>query len=311
MPKNKNTKHALTYNSLYDFEQGYADALLRYFSNRDDAEAWSGIGVENLAPETLEVIRRDCRQFVVNMIESAVDENRSMEVVEGLYDYDLGRYLFLERMETGVGFGDLATVDDELRTQLIDAAGDLKPFEADIGDDRLVRIVSSPLTYSSLTELQQGFADALVEFESQNQQDLDWQDAEDEDAEDEDDEEDEDDDEEEVSGEWEGVTVHHFSLESLKTIVEDCEQFVSDIVGNDRARWDALFAEISEHDIGWYLYLERQGAGVGLRDLLPKGDLLDRVLKAADDLGELSVEVGDDGQIHIHRQRGWAATPTT
>jgi hypothetical protein len=305
MPKNKNATHALTYNSLYDFEQGYADALLRYFSNRDDAEAWSGIGVENLAPETLEVIRKDCRQFVVNMIESAVDENGSMEVVEGLYDYDLGRHLFLERMETGVGFGDLASVDDELRAQLIDAAGDLKPFEAEIGDDQLVRIVSSPLTYRSLTELQQGFADALVEFESQNQKDLDWQDAEDED-----DEEDEDDDEE-VSGEWDGVTVHHFSLEALKAIVEDCENFVSDIVGNDRARWDALFAEISEHDLGWYLYLERQGAGVGLHDLLPEGDLLDRVVKAADDLGELSVEVGDDGQIHIHRQRGWAATPTS
>ncbi len=302
MPKNKNAKHALTYNSLYDFEQGYADALLRYFSNRDDAEAWSGIGVENLAPETLEVIRKDCRQFVVNMIESAVDENGAMEVVEGLYDYDLGRHLFLERMETGVGFGDLASVDDELRAQLIDAAGDLKPFEAEIGDDQLVRIVSSPLTYRSLTELQQGFADALVEFESQNQEDLDWQDAEDED---------DDEDEGEVSGEWDGVTVHHFSLEALKTIVEDCERFVSDIVGKDRARWDALFAEVVDHDIGWYLYLERQDAGVGLRDLLPEGDLLDRVVKAADDLGGLSVEVGDDGQIHIHRQRGWAATPTT
>lgn len=302
MPKNKNTQHALTYGELSDFDQGYADALLRYFSNRDDAEAWSGIGAENLAPELLEVVRKDCRQFVVNMIESAVDENGSMEVVEGLYDYDLGRNLFLERMETGVGFADLASVDDELREQLIDAAGDLKPFEAEIGDDRLVRIVSSPLTYSSLTELQQGFADALVEFESQKQEDLDWQDAEDEH-----DEEDED----EVSGEWDGVTVHHFSLEALKTIVEDCERFVFDIVGDDRGRWDDLFAEISEHDIGWYLYLERQDAGVGLRDLLPKGDLLDRVLKAAADLGELSVEVGDDGQIHIHRQRGWAATPTT
>lgn len=302
MPKHKNTQHALTYGDLYDFEQGYADALLRYFSNRDDAEAWSGIGVENLAPETLEVIRRDCKSFVVNMIERAVDENGSMEVVEGLYDYDLGRHLFLERMETGVGFGDLASVDDELRAQLIDAADDLKPFEAEIGDDRLVRIVSSPLTYSSLTELQQGFADALVEFESQNQEDLDWQDAEDED---------DDEDEGEVSGEWDGVTVHHFSLEALKAIVEDCERFVSDIVGKDRARWDALFAEVVDHDIGWYLYLERQDAGVGLRDLLPEGDLLDRVVKAADDLGGLSVEVGDDGQIHIHRQRGWAATPTT
>lgn len=305
MPKHKNTQHALTYGDLYDLEQGYADALVGYFSNRDDAEQWTGIGVEHLAPETLEVIRKDCRQFVVNMIESAVDETGSMEVTEGLYDHDLGRHLFLERMETGVGFGDLASVDDELRAQLIDAAGDLKPFEAEIGDDRLVRIVSSPLTYAKLTELQQGFADALVEFESQNQKDLDWQDAEDED-----DEEDEDDDEE-VSGEWDGVTVHHFSLEALKAIVEDCENFVSDIVGNDRARWDALFAEISEHDLGWYLYLERQGAGVGLHDLLPEGDLLDRVVKAADGLGELSVEVGDDGQIHIHRQRGWAATPTS
>ncbi|MDC9824843.1 hypothetical protein PRN20_13995 [Devosia sp. ZB163] len=298
MPENKNAKHALTYNSLYDFEKGYADALLRYFSNRDDAAAWSGIGVENLAPETLENIRRDCRSFVINTIESAVDENGSMEVGEGLYDYDLGRHLFLERMETGVGFGDLASVDDELRAQLIDAAGDLKPFDLEIDDDRLVRIVSSPLTYSKLTQLQQGFADALVEFESQNQEDLDWQ---------EDDEEDED----EVSGEWDGVTVHHFSLEALKTIVEDCERFVSDIVGDERAKWDDLFAEISEHDLGWYLYLERQGAGVGLRDLLPEGDLLDRVLKSADELGELSVEVGDDGQIHIQRQRGWAATPTS
>ena len=140
MPKNKNAKHALTYNSLYDFEKGYADALLRYFSNRDDAEAWSGIGVENLAPETVEVIRRDCRSFVVNMIESAVDENGSMEVVEGLYNYDLGRHLFLERMETGVGFGDLASVDDELRAQLIDAAGDLKPFEAEIGDGGQIHV---------------------------------------------------------------------------------------------------------------------------------------------------------------------------
>ena len=300
MPKNKNAKHALTYNSLYDFEQGYADALLSYFSNRDDADAWSGIGVENLAPETLEVIRRDCRQFVVNMIESAVDENGSMEVVAGLYDYELGRHLFLERMETGVGFGDLASVDDELREQLIDAAGDLKPFEAEIGDDRLVRIVSSPLTYSSLTELQQGFVDALVEFESQNQEDLDWQDDDDED----------DEEEDEVSGEWDGITVHHFSPNALKTIVEDCEKFVSDIVGDERAKWDDLFTGASDHDIGWYLYLQRQGAGVGLCDLLPEGDLLDRVLKAADDLGELSVEVGEDGQIHIHRQRGWAATPT-
>ena len=149
MPKNKNTQHALTYGELSDFDQGYADALLRYFSNRDDAEAWSGIGAENLAPELLEVVRKDCRQFVVNMIESAVDENGSMEVTEGLYDHDLGRHLFLERMETGVGFGDLASVDDELRTQLIDAAGgrpdahpdDLAPggFVHEVGTARMGR----------------------------------------------------------------------------------------------------------------------------------------------------------------------------
>ena len=32
MPKHKNTQHALTYGDLYDLEQGYADALVGYFT---------------------------------------------------------------------------------------------------------------------------------------------------------------------------------------------------------------------------------------------------------------------------------------
>lgn len=292
MPKNKNAKHALTYNSLYDFEQGYADALVGYFSNRDDAEAWSGIGVENLAPETVENIRRDCRSFVVNMIESAVDENGSMEVVAGLYDYDLGRHLFLERMETGVGFADLASVDDELPEQLIDAAGDLKPLEFEVCGDRLVRAVVTPLIYLTLDELQKGFADTLVALESEKRSALES-------------------DETRVRGPWYGISAHNLSRQSLKTIVEDCEKFVDNVVGEDRIKWRGHFPGITDYNIGRYLCLDRQGAATGLHDLLPQGELLDRVLKAAGHIGRMSVELGDDRRVHIRRQQSWATTPTT
>lgn len=298
MPKDYDDDTNITYRDLSDFEQGYADAAVGHFSNREDAARWIGIDGKSLATETLEAIRRDCRQFVVRMIESSLDEHGSMELAEELCDYDAGRHFFLERMEVGIGFTDMATAEIDVRQRLVNAGADFTPFELDIGEDGLVRIVIGPLSYRSLNQVQQGFADALVELESENQADLDWEDFDDSDG-------------GEPEGLWDGVTVHDFSERSLRTIVEDCEKFVAAVFGNERDERDDLHPDIPDYDVGWYLYMERQGAGVGLRDLLPKGDLLDRVLKAAADLGELSVEVGDDGQIHIHRQRGWVATPTT
>lgn len=296
MPDNYDEEDTtITYADLVDFEQGYADAMLGHFSNRDDAERWIGIDGESLATETLEAIRNDCRRFVINMIESSVDEHGSMELEEELYDYEAGRYFFLERMEVGIGFTDMAR-EVEVRQRLVNAGADFTPFELDIGDDRLVRIVIGPLSYRSLNQVQQGFADALVELVSESQQDRDWEDFDDSDG-------------GEPEGRWDGVTVHDFSERSLRTIVEDCEKFVVAVFGNGRDERDDLHPDIPDYDIGWNLYMERQGAGVGMRDLLPKGDLLSRVLKASDELGEMTVEVGDDGQIHIHNHRGRAATP--
>ncbi|CDP53014.1 hypothetical protein [Devosia sp. DBB001] len=137
------------------------------------------------------------------------------------------------------------------------------------------------LTYDSLNPLQQGFADALVEFESENQKDLDWEEA--------------DEDATEIDSVWDGITVHDFSPDSLRTIIEDCNTFVA-LVG-DAPSWEV--GHIA-HEIGWHLYLQRQGAGVGLHDLDIEEVLLDRMVNAAKDLGSLSVEVGDDGQIHVY-----------
>lgn len=145
MPENHEEEDTtITYADLSDFEQGYANAAVGHFSNRDDAARWIGIDGESLATETLAAIRRDCRRFVVRMIESGLDENGSMELIDELYDYDAGRLFLLERMEVGIGFSDMASVEVHVRQRLVNAAVDFKPFELDIGEDRLVQIVIGP-----------------------------------------------------------------------------------------------------------------------------------------------------------------------
>lgn len=284
----------ITYADLVDFEQGYADAMIGHFSNREDAADWVGIDGESLATETLEAIRRDCRQFVVRMIESSVDEHGSMEFEEELYDYEAGRYFFLERMEVGIGFTDMAR-EVEVRQRLVNAGADFTPFELDIGEDRLVRAVIGPLSYRLLTELQRGFANALVESESENQKNRDWEEFDDSDG-------------GEPEGRWDGLTVHDFSQRALRTIVEGCDEFLA-IVGSHHDQWRDFVPDVPDYDIGWYLYLQRQRAGLGFASVLGNSDLTDLMVNAAEALGEMVVEVRDDGQIHIHNHRGRAATP--
>ncbi|MBN9317097.1 MAG: hypothetical protein J0I99_15245 [Devosia sp.] len=285
----------ITYGDLLEFEQGYADAMIGHFSNREDAADWVGIDGKSLATETLEAIRNDCRHFVINMIDALVDENGSMEVIDELCDYDAGRLFFLERMEVGIGFGDMASVEDDVRQHLIDAAEIFKPFELDIGEDRLVRIVIGPLSYRSLNQVQKGFADALVELEAQNHNDKDREDFEDGDG-------------GEPERLWDGVTVHDLSQRALRTIVEGCEEFLA-VVGSHHDQWRDFIADVPDYDIGWYLCLQRQRAGVGFASVLGNSDLTDLMVNAAEALGEMVVEVRDDGQIHIHNHRGRAATP--
>lgn len=296
MPDNYDEEDTtITYADLVDFEQGYADAMIGHFSNREDAADWVGIDGESLASETLEAIRNDCRHFVINMIDALADENGSMEVIDELCDYDAGRLFFLERMEVGIGLGDMASVEDDVRQHLIDAAEIFKPFELDIGEDRLVRVVIGPLSYRSLTELQRGFANALVESASQNQSHNDREDF-------------DDSNEGEPHGPWDGVTIHDFSQRALRTIVEGCEEFLT-MVGNAHEGWRDFIPDVPDYDIGWYLCLQRQRTGVGFGAVLGNSDLTDLMVNAAEALGEMTIEVGDDGQIHIHNHRSRAATP--
>lgn len=139
------------------------------------------------------------------------------------------------------------------------------------------------LTYDSLTELQQGFAESLVEFESANDEDLGW----------------ENDDEGEDVTTWGDITVHDFSRRSLKTIVEDCDRFVAAIVGENRASWDALFPGVSDHDLGWYLYLDRQGPASAWTTYCPRATCSIPHSGPAGNLGAVMAEIGDDGRIHI------------
>lgn len=128
MTANKHYHH-LVYEDLLNLEQGYVDVLLEHFSNREDAEEWKGIQVEDINSASLKIIVRDCRRFYAQLV------NRAPEVEEAVLDemdeYELGRIFFLERMELGVGFHDLS-LEPELTQHLVAAAAQFKPFEVEL-----------------------------------------------------------------------------------------------------------------------------------------------------------------------------------
>lgn len=295
-------QNSLTFDDLTVMQQGCVDCIIDCESNSDNAADWKRIGRADFASETLARLVVDCERLLARI--SGSDADFKDRLFADVDEHDLGWQFILERNGTGVGFAEI-DIDQPLLRRLQVAAASLGEIRFEVGGDRKVHLLGhstpAPLDYGSLTNLQQGFADSLVEFESEAHADMHPSFNENDDAGEEmndEDEEESEDEEDEEAGLWDGVSVHDFSPEALKIIIEECGQFVA-AVCDDPVRWDELFPAVTDYDLGWYLLLERQGAGVGLRDVLEKGAQLDRALKASDALGALHVEVGDDGNIHL------------
>lgn len=285
MPEENNH---LTFDALSPMQKGCVDCILDCESNGDRAAEWQGIGREDFPPDTLRRIAADCERFLKSI--SGGDPYFAGELFCDVDEYDFGWQFHLERQGTGVGFAELH-IGQPLLSRLQMSAAALGAISVEIGNDGKVGFPASAspaiepsrvVVYEALSPLQQGFADCCVEFESEG----------------------------EFEDEWDGITVHHFSDEALVLIVEECRRFVQSIVGDDLEGWRALFRGIGDYDLGWYLYLERQRTGLGFRDVLTKGELRDRMLRAADELGSLTVEIGDDQKIHIVPHQKWASSPT-
>lgn len=95
----------------------------------------------------------------------------------------------------------------------------------------------------------------------------------------------------------EGLGVEHLSSDSLRMIAKDCRTFVGAMVRIDMC-WDEHIG-VSEYDLGWSFFLERQEVGVGFADLGLEGDLRDRMVDAASRFKPIEVEVCSCGAIQI------------
>lgn len=127
-----------------------------------------------------------------------------------------------------------------------------------------------PITYNHLSSFEKGYADSLIDNES-NSDDYE---------------------------KWVGIGVEDFSQEALLKIGKDCKRFVARAVGLLNTTDERLFSKIDGYDLGWHFYLERQGTGVGINDMA-LGGLGHRLMKAAAPFDWFTVVIGEDRKIHF------------
>ena len=127
-----------------------------------------------------------------------------------------------------------------------------------------------PLTYHNLSPFEQGYADSLIDNESNSDD----------------------------HAQWIGIGVEDFSPDALRQIGRDCKRFVCRAVGLLRTNDERLFAHIDGYDLGWHFYLERQGTGVGINDM-DLDELGHRLIKAAQPFDWFTVSIGADRKIHF------------
>jgi len=95
------------------------------------------------------------------------------------------------------------------------------------------------LAYEDLLDLEQGYADALLDHFSNG-----------DDAE-----------------KWVGVRVEDFSSATLKIIVRDCRIFYSKLFAQAPDAESEILDQIDEYELGRCFFLERMEVGVGFNDL--------------------------------------------
>ena len=128
----------------------------------------------------------------------------------------------------------------------------------------------NPITYAELPALVQGYADALINRETNSTF---------------------------VDGDWANGGPGDFAEDTLRKMVEDCSRFYALVAEAHPLGELGLGYEIGDYYLGWYFYLERQETGVGFRDLLLLDDLVDWLDKALRGFGTIAVERRADGKI--------------
>jgi hypothetical protein len=91
------------------------------------------------------------------------------------------------------------------------------------------------------------------------------------------------------------VTADAFSPEAVTAMQADCQAFVDKLVEDQMDK--LAFRSWTSAELGHDLWLTRNGHGVGFwdRGLGPVGD---RLADLARGMGEATVELGDDNQVH-------------
>lgn len=124
------------------------------------------------------------------------------------------------------------------------------------------------IAYSDLTPLAQGYADALLECQGSCA----------------------------IADEWHGIGRDDFTEDTLRKIVEDCSSFFDAARKCHPDGEEGLLFEIDEYDLGFNFYLDRQGTGVGFRDLSLEA-LGDKLEECAAGFGWIEVEITKDRRI--------------
>ncbi|CAN7386384.1 hypothetical protein LJR016_002285 [Devosia sp. LjRoot16] len=131
-----------------------------------------------------------------------------------------------------------------------------------------------PLNYRGLSPFEQGYADALIDNESNG-------------------------DHPEL---WEGIGVDDFSQEALDRIGQDCRKFMRAAVRAWPLSEEEMFSLIDAYDLGRHFYLERQCTGVGINEMA-LDDLGDRLIRAAAVFDWVVVEIDGDRKIRFVGQK--------
>lgn len=125
------------------------------------------------------------------------------------------------------------------------------------------------ITYAELPSLVQGYADALLDRETNSTF---------------------------VDGDWVDAGPGDFTEDTLRKMIEDCSGFCAAVAAAHPAGELGVACAIDDYDLGWYFYLERQETGVGFRDLALDHliDLLEAAMRGFD---TIAVERTADGKI--------------